>query len=386
MYDFNAYVDRKNSSCIKWDFQKADYGMDGLIPFSIADADHRTYQPIIDRLKERVDRGIIGYTDIDDEYYKAVKGWCERRHSWNVEKEWIVPTGGIVPAICNAIEALLMDDDGVIVQPPVYDPFYSVIKASGRKIIKNPLILDETGYRMDLEGLRDLCRKGARMIILCSPHNPVCRVWTKDELQALADICREYDLYVISDEIHWDIVLDGHIHTCMGLFNEIHEKLIVCTSCSKTFNVAGLETSNLIIPGKETRETFQNYLYSRYLFCPNTLGMEAVKAAYKDGDKWVDELLVHIQKNAEILMEFFREKMPKVKVAKPEGTFLMWLDMRAYGFTSDELIEKIARSGAGLNNGSHYGEDYDGFVRMNIACPEDQLKAGLECIYKALEE
>ncbi|MBQ1378182.1 MAG: pyridoxal phosphate-dependent aminotransferase [Lachnospiraceae bacterium] len=385
MNNFNEPALRKGTACIKWDFQEADYGRTGLLPFSIADADYRTYQPIVEALKKRVDSGVIGYTDLNEEYFSAVKGWCLRRHGWTVESSWIVPVGGIVPAMNTAIEVLTEPGAGVIVQPPVYDPFYSIIEAAGRKILKNDLLKTEDGYRMDLEGLEKLAEDGASMLLLCSPHNPVCRVWTYEELQALADICRRYGIIVVSDEIHWDLILGDKPHVTMGSFPELYDRLIVCTSCSKTFNMAGLETSNLIIPGERIREKYQNYLYARYLFVPNTLGLEAVKAAYKDGDEWVDQQCAHLKENARIVKDFLAENLPEVRLADVEGTYLLWLDMTAFGLSSDELVSRIAEAGAGLNSGVHYGEAYDGFVRMNVACPEQQLREGLNCILKALK-
>ena len=388
MYPFNEGVDRKGTACIKWDFQEMDYkGKTGLLPFSIADADYRTYPPIMQALKDRIDNGVIGYTDLNEEYYSAVKGWCRRRHDWKIESNWIIPTGGIVPAMCHAIEALTSPSAGVIVQPPVYDPFYSIVQASGRRLLYNDLLLDEEGYHIDIEGLRKIAAEGgAEMLLLCSPHNPVCRVWTYEELKQVVDICKEYHIILISDEIHWDLILGGRKHVTIGQFPEIYEQMIVCTSCSKTFNIAGLETSNLIIPGEDLRGKYQNYLYSRYLFCPNTLGLESVKAAYQDGDEWVDEEQAFLTENAKIVCEFMAKNLPLVKVAEPEGTYLLWLDMRAYGKTSDELIDAIAQEGAGLNSGKHYGDHYDGFVRMNVACPQNQLLGGLQCIQKALEK
>ncbi len=385
MNNFDMPALRKGTACIKWDFQEADFGRTGLLPFSIADADYRTYQPIIDALKQRVDNGVIGYTDLNEEYFSAVKGWCSRRHGWTPESSWIVPVGGIVPAMSTAIEVLTEPGAGVIVQPPVYDPFYSIIEASGRKILKNDLLKTDDGYRMDLAGLEKLAENGASMLLLCSPHNPVCRVWTYEELKALADICRRYGIIVVSDEIHWDLILGDRPHVTMGTFPELYDQLIVCTSCSKTFNLAGLETSNLIIPGARIREQYQAYLYARYLFVPNTLGLEAVKAAYKDGDDWVDRQCAYLRKNAQIVKDFLEEKLPEVRLADVEGTYLLWLDMTAFGLSSDELVSRIAEAGAGLNSGVHYGEAYDGFVRMNVACPEQQLTEGLNCILKALK-
>ncbi len=385
MDSFQTPAERKGTGCIKWDFQEADFGRSGLWPFSIADADYRTYQPIVDALKAFVDRGVIGYTDLDESYFAAVKGWCQRRHGWAVESSWIVPVGGIVPAMATAVEVLTGPGDGVIVQPPVYDPFYSVIEATGRTILRNDLLRTADGYRMDLAGLERLAKNGASMLLLCSPHNPVCRVWTREELQALADICRRYGVIVVSDEIHWDLILGDRPHVTMGSFPELYEQLIVCTSCSKTFNIAGLETSNLIIPGADIRERYQAYLYARYQFVPNTLGLEAVKAAYRDGDAWVDRQCAHLRENARTVKDYLAAHLPEVKLADPEGTYLLWLDMTAYGLSSRELVERIAAAGAGLNSGVHYGEAYDGFVRMNVACPRQQLLAGLDCIRAALK-
>lgn len=382
---FETGVDRRGTACIKWDFQEMDYGRSGLLPFSIADADWPTCHPVLDALKKRVEQGVIGYTDITPEYLAAVAGWCERRHRWKIETDWIVPIGGIVPGICNLLEALTAPDAQVIVQPPVYDPFYSVIRASGRRQVDNPLLLDETGYHMDFAGLEELCKNGASALILCSPHNPVCRVWSREELARLAEICARYHILVISDEIHWDLALGGREHTTLGQFPQLYERLVVCTSCSKSFNVAGLETSNLIIPGDKARQAFRDYLFARYLFCPNTLGMVAAQAAYEGGEAWLEEALRYLTENAKAVVDYMKENLPKVKVAEPEGTFLLWFDMRAYGLGSEELVRRIAEAGAGLNSGSHYGAGYDGFVRMNIACPRKQLMAGLECVKKALE-
>lgn len=382
---FETGVDRRGTACIKWDFQEMDYGRSGLLPFSIADADWPTCRPVLDALRDRVSQGVIGYTDITPAYLNAVAGWCERRHHWKIDTDWIVPIGGIVPGMCNLLEALTPPDAQVIVQPPVYDPFYSVVKASGRRQVDNPLILDEAGYHMDYDGLEEACKNGASVLIMCSPHNPVCRVWTREELARLADICARYGLLVISDEIHWDLALGGREHTTMGQFPQLYDRLVVCTSCSKTFNVAGLETSNLIIPGDAARKTFRDYLFARYLFCPNTLGMVAAQAAYEGGEPWLEEALAYLTENARTVQSYMAQNLPKVKVAEPEGTFLLWFDMRAYGLSSEELVRRIAEAGAGLNAGSHYGAGYDGFVRMNVACPRSQLLAGLDCVKKALE-
>ena len=384
MFNFDEGVDRKGTSCIKWDFQDRFFGVDGLIPFSIADADYPIHQPVLDALIRRVENGVLGYTDLGDDYFDAVSGWIERRHGWKVDNSWIVPVEGLVPSMAYAIDLFTDQDDSIIVQPPVYDPFFTIVNANNRKMIKNDFIRDEDGYRIDYDGLEKACAEGGKLLMFCSPHNPTCRLWSESELRRVAEICARYGTVIVSDEIHWDLVLGGRKHFTMGLIEEIKDQVVVCTSCSKTFNIAGLETSNLIIPGEELRKKYQKWLFGRYKFGPNALGLEASKAAYITGDEWVDAQAAHLTENAKIVCDYMAEHLPKVKVATPEATYLLWFDMTAYGLTSDELVEKIVEAGAALNSGLHYGDDYDGFVRMNIACPKSQLIAGLECIEKAL--
>jgi len=379
-------AERKNTASIKWDYQMNDYGADNLLPFSIADSDYRVHQPILDAMKKRIDSGALGYTEADDAYFKAVTDWAAKRHDWEVKPEWIVPVEGIVPTMSYLIEALTSENAGVIVQPPVYYPFYSIAKTEGRRLLKNDLILDDDGYRMDYDCFEKLCSRGAEALILCSPHNPVCRLWTEDEIRKLSEICNRYGVLVVSDEIHWDLALGGRKHFTAGRAEELHERLAVCVSCSKTFNLAGLKTSNIIIPDEGLRKKFQEKLYARYLYVPNTLGLESVKAAYTFGGEWADAQAQFLTENANTVTEFFNKRMPSVKVARPEATFLLWFDFRHYGLSSGQLVERFAKAGAGLNNGKNYGENYDGFIRMNIACPREQLVEGLERIDCALRK
>jgi len=382
--NFNSAINRLGTACIKWDFRKSTFGVADLLPFSIADADYRVHQPILDALKTRIDTGVIGYTDIDDEYLESIAGWVERRHGWKIDPDWIVPTEGIVPTIANIIEAFTSPGDQVIVQSPIYDPFFTVIKATGRTVVENDLIKDDDGYHMDLDGLEQIVAGGAKLLLLCSPHNPVCRLWTEEELVALAEVCARHDVLIVSDEIHWDLALGGRRHVTMGLIPGVQDHLIVGTSCSKTFNLAGLETSNFIVPDEQLRSRLRDFLFGRYLFCPNTLGLEAAKVACQVGDEFADEQAAFLTGNAKIVCDFMQQHLPRVLVATPEATYLLWFDMTAYGLTSDELVKLIAQHGAGLNSGHHYGANYDGFVRMNIACPVDQLVGGLEAIERAL--
>jgi len=331
--------------------------------------DHSIYKPILNAIKIRADNGVLGYTDADESYYAAVSGWVKRRHGWIINNNWIVPVAAILPGIINLIEVFTHPGDKIIVQPPVSSSFYSVVNATGRELVKNDLIIRDGKYTMDYDGLEKACAGGAKMLLLCSPHSPVSRLWGEEELYTLAEICWKHFVTVVSDESCWDLALYGGRHFTSGRIEKLHEQLIVCTSCSKTFNLAGLQTSNFIIPDKCLRTKFQNWLYARYMFCPNTLGMEAAKAAYTYGDIWADEQKAHLTENASIVRDFMRDHLPEAILAKPEATYLLWLDMRAYA----------------VNSSLHCVEGYDGFLRLNIACPQEQLLSGLQKLLNSLD-
>lgn len=415
-YSFDQGAHRIGTSCIKWDLQKEEFGRDGLLPFTIADADYAACPSALDAIVKRTEQGVLGYTEPDANYYSAVQGWCKNRHDWVIEPSWIVPVNGIIPGISYVLDALTSPSDSVVVQPPVYDPFYSVVKACRRTLVENPLIrttvsssdaadnqdqssqaatginsnVEADGgsiyYTMNLIQLEQLFLEGARVLILCSPHNPVGRVWTKEELSEVASLCIKYQVLLISDEIHWDIILGNTPHTTLGQFYEAGLRLIACTSCSKTFNIAGLQTANFIIPDHELRSRLRQWLDSRYLFCPNVLGLTATQAAYETGSQWLDAQLAYLRQNITIAKDFLHTNLPKVKVSPLEGTYLMWMDFTCYGKTSEELTALFARHGAALGNGLHYGAGHDGFIRMNLACPASQLTMGLECMAKAVKE
>lgn len=379
-------VERKGTACVKWDFQTKKYGREGLLPFSIADSDYPTCPAVIEALKRRVDHGAFGYTDLDGPYYEAVLGWFEKRHQWRIEREWIITTPGIMPAVSAAVRAFTTEKAGIIVQPPVYDPFYGAVRANGRTVCENHLLKSPAGeYSMDFEGLERFLREGAEMLLLCSPHNPVGRVWTAEELQRTAELCRKYGAVLVSDEIHWDILPGTRPHISAGTLAAPGDKLMVCTAPSKTFNLAGLQTSNIIIPQPELRTRFQEWLSAGYLSCANALGLEACRAAYEAGGEWVDAQNEYIRENAGIAEAFFREKIPEARLADLQGTYLLWIDLTFLGQSGGKLIERLAEQGAALNNGAHYGSRYEGFVRMNIACSRRQLLEGLDAILKAVD-
>ena len=377
---FEQGADRRGTDCIKWDFQEADYGRGGLLPFFIADADYPTAPGVIEALKKRASHGVFGYTDLSEAYYSAVMDWFERRHGLALKREWIVPTTGIVPSISHAVMLFTPPGAGVVVQPPVYDPFYSVIEANGRTILCNDLIQENGTYRMDYEDLEGKLRDGAKMVILCSPHNPVGRVWKREELERLAWLCRRYEAVLVSDEIHCDLILGEEKYCSAGLLEEIKDRLVLCLSPSKTFNIAGLCTSNIVIPNPEMRKLYQDWLYRRYMFSPNLMGLTACQAAYETGEGWLDGQLEFLRENKRFLLQYFSEHIPAGHVNDPEGTYLAWSDFTSLGMTSDQLVGELVKRGIAVNGGNHYGEAYDGFIRLNFACPKTQLERGLAAI------
>ena len=379
-YQFDQYIDRLNTACIKWDFQAEDFGENGLLPFWIADSDFEVLPEVRSALLKRISHPIYGYSDADQEYFEAVISWFEKRHGWKIEREMIVPTSGVVPSIAFAIEAFSKEGDKIMVQSPIYDPFYVVIEKNKRELVTSNLIYENTHYKMDFEDMEKKMAEGVKIFILCSPHNPVGRVWKQEELKKVARLCAKYKVMLISDEIHCDLTMEGNKHVSMGTFEEIEDRLIVCTAASKTFNLAGLQTSNIIIPCPKIKAKYWETTFSKFWLGPNVLGLTATKNAYKYGGEWVDQQRAYIQKNIEYTKSFIKEKIPRIKVTDIEGTYLMWLDFSALGFTSDQVTEKLASRGIALNNGAHYGKNGEGYMRLNVACQLNTLKKGLTII------
>lgn len=385
VYDFDRMADRAFTDAIKWDALKTLYGNESALPFWVADTDYPTAPEICEALCSEVKKGAFGYTSPGVGYYEAVSKWILTRHDWEIKKEWIVPFGGIVSGIANIIRAFTKEGDGVLIQPPVYFPFYSTVQRSGRRIIENRILGDNiSGYTMDFEDL-EIKLKSAKMMILCSPHNPLGRVWSKEELKKVVALCKKNDVILLSDEIHWDIMIDGTKHISLGALAD-GGKVIVATAPSKTFNLAGLQTSNLIFPNKDMREKFEEYMEDHFIEHPNKLGIFACRVAYEKGANWCDKQNEYLTNNAHFVSDFLNEKMKDVTMAKLEGTYLCWLDMRKYGLSSEELIKKMAMAGAALNDGVRFGgKESEGFVRLNIACPLSMLEKGMDIIASALE-
>ena len=383
-YNFDEIVVRKGSHCCKWDSPKHD----DIIPMWIADMDFRVAEPIINALRKRVEHGVFGYVCVEDEYYNSVINWFNRRHNWHIERDWILYTTGVVPAVSVAIKALTEPGDKVLIQTPVYNCFFSSIKNNGCESSENPLIYENGYYRIDFE---DFERRAAdpkvKVFVLCNPHTPACRVWTKEELQKMSDICLKHDVRVIADEIHCELVMPGQKYVPFAtLSDECRKNTVVCNSPSKSFNTAGLHMANIICSEPEIREKISRAINVNEVCDVNVFGPEMVIAAYNESEDWLDQLNVYIKGNYDALVKFFEDRIPQLKVLKSEGTYLAWVDISALGTTGDELSERLLNEGkVYINPGSMYGNETGRqFVRINMACPRKLMLEGLERMAKVL--
>ncbi|MBI3948423.1 MAG: pyridoxal phosphate-dependent aminotransferase [Armatimonadetes bacterium] len=387
-FDFDRIIDRTGTGSLKWDRLDARFGATGILPLWVADMDFESPPEVVAALVRRAQHGVYGYTTPMPEYYQAVTDWFARRHFWRIAPEWIVTATGIVPALNLLIQTFTKPGEGVIVQKPVYHPFMSAIERNGRRVVNNPLRSEGNVYRMDYADLeRKAAEPGTRLLILCSPHNPVGRLWTAEELERVGDICFAHDILVISDEIHCDLVYEGRRHVPFGsLSEEFLLRSITCTAPSKTFNLAGLQAANLVIASPELRDRYRRTIACLGLGAPNLFGIEALIAAYRHGEEWLDELMAHLAGNLAFLKEFIAANVPRVKVVEPEATYLVWLDFRDYGLDA-EALQRLVRERArlALVEGHLFGSpEGDGFERVNIACPRATLEDALKRMQDAL--
>jgi cystathionine beta-lyase len=399
-YNFDQEIDRRGTNSAKWGvvqqngrfvpLEAAPQFMEGkrLLPMWVADMDFLVPQPVIDALIQRAQHGIFGYSGAGLSYRQAVVDWMARRHSWAVDADWIVATPGVVPALYLLVRTFVAPGQRVIIQPPVYHPFFTAASNNEVEAAHNPLLLADGRYQMDFAGLEALARQpDTAMLILCSPHNPVGRVWTPEELRRLGEICLEHDVLVVADEIHGDLIYPGHRFTPFATLGEgLAQNAIVCTAPSKTFNLAGLATSNIIIPNRELRLRFERTLNNIGLHGVNTLGMVALEAAYTHGEEWLTQVMDYIAGNLRFLRDFVAEHLPQIQVIEPEGTYLVWLDCRGLGLGKAEL-ERLMLDEARvfLNEGYIFGREGEGFERINIACPRSILAEALQRIKEAVQ-
>ena len=384
-YNFNEIIPREGTNCIKYDAREWLFKTNDVLPLWVADTDFRTPDFIAEAIKKRAEHEIYGYTFKPDSYFDAVIGWMKRRHNWTIEKEWISSSPGVVAGLTLAIETFSKPGDGVIVQPPVYFPFFESVKGTKRKMVENPLKIENGRYTLDFEDLRSKIDKNTRLLLLCNPQNPGGMVWTQNELEKLAEICLENNIIVISDEIHSDLVFTGNRHIPFAtLSEETAKNSVICMAPSKTFNVAGLASSLVIIPDKTKKARYERALNVGHLGMGNIFGSVALEAAYSNGDKWLDQLLDYLWENYLFLENFITKNLPKVKVMKPEATYLIWLDFREYGMNDEELMQfTVEKAKVGLNNGGRFGTGGDGWLRLNIGCPRSVLEEGLTRLKEA---
>ena len=375
-FDFDEIVDRRGSGSEKWDGGASA----GLLPMWVADMDFRTSPAIIEALRKRVDHGIFGYEHVSDAYYDALINWFDRRHGWRMRREWVIYTTGVVPAVSAVIKAMTAPGDKVLVQTPVYNCFFSSIRNNGCVMAENKLVYRDGTYTIDFD---DFGRKAAdpsvKVFLLCNPHNPAGRVWTKEELTRMGDICMKHGVFVLSDEIHCDIVMPGYRYTPFAsLSDEFLMHSATCTSPTKAFNIAGLQIANITVADEETRRRVDKAVNINEICDVGPMGVTALRAAYNHGEEWLSELIDYLHGNYKCLKEYFAENMPQLPVTKLEATYLVWVDCSAVGKQSKTIVsELIEQEKLWLNDGEMYGETDRPFVRINIACPRSVMLKGL---------
>ena len=391
---FDKCIDRTGTNSIKWDCRREIFGREDVLPMWVADSDWPTSGPVIDAIVDRARHGVFGYTKPGDKADELVVDWWKKRYGWEIDPSWIVYTNGVVPSLSVIIDSFTQSGEGVILQPPVYYPFFTSVERGGSQIVTNELKLEDGCYEMDYRGLEETCNPSGNsfpakptpaMMVLCNPHNPVGRVWTKDELERLANICLEKDVLIVSDDIHSEFVYEDYSYRpLISISDEIANNSITLTSPSKAFNTAGLPASIAVIPNDTIRRRFK-VARNKILKRPSVFGLEAMMAAYRDGDAWLNDQISYLQDNMEFSYNYAEKKIPIVEPVKPEGTTLLWLDCRGLELNRGELEDLIVnKARVGLDFGHWFGPGGEGFVRLNFACPREILKEGLERISGAI--
>jgi cystathionine beta-lyase len=389
MYKFDTLIERRGTGSVKWDgHAQLGFPADAL-PLWVADMDFPVPAEITEAIKKRIAHEVYGYTLATDSYYDSIRGWMERRYSWPVAREWILTVPGVVPAINLALHAFTKPGDAVLIQPPVYPPFSNAVLGNDRRLIKNPLVLVGDRYCLDLEDFEaKVVENRVRLFVLCSPHNPVGRVWSPEELSAMAEICLRRHVLIVADEIHQDLAFPGVRHYPLpALVPACNENTIICTAPSKSFNIAGLQTSNIIVPDPLLREKYAAAARCWGMSKVNALGLVACEAAYTYGAPWLDAAMAYVAANGNFVREYLGANLPQLKVTESQGLFLLWLDLRGLGFTAEELETFLLhRARLWLNQGYTFGEEGRGFVRLNIACPRARLEQALGQLEAAVNQ
>lgn len=385
--NFDDIIDRKNTNSLKYDFAVERGKPEGLLPMWVADMDFRVYQPILDDLHAAINHGIFGYSEAKNSYFIPLHNWFYTHFQWETKSEWLIKTPGIVYAIAAAIHAFTKEGEAVLIQQPVYYPFMECIIDSNRTLVNNQLVYQNGKYTIDFEDFESkIIKNNVKLFLLCSPHNPVGRVWTKEELTKIGEICVEHNVIVLSDEIHCDFTYDGYMHTVFASINDTFaEHSVICTSPSKTFNMAGMQVSNILIPNPELRKSFKHAINASGYSQLGTLSLIACQSAYEKGEPWYLELKDYLAGNLEFVRNFIQNKIPEIKLVEPEGTYLIWLDFSSLGLSSCELENLIInKAKLWLDNGAIFGKETSQFERINIACPRATLNQALVQLEQAI--
>ncbi len=385
--NFDEIIARKGTDCLKYDFASRRGMPEDVLPFWVADMDFKTSSYVEDALIERVKHGIFGYSEVGEPYFKVIANWMKKHHNWEIKREWLVKTPGVVYALAMAIKAFTNEGDSVLIQQPVYYPFSEVIEDNKRKIVSNDLVLGEDNKYyidfVDFEG--KIIQNKVKLFLLCSPHNPVGRVWTKEELIKIGDICLKHGVLVVSDEIHNDFDYEKRHIVFSSLKKEFEENSIVCTSPSKTFNLASMLISNIFIPDRKKRHLFRKQIDASGMSQLSVLGLVATQTAYEKGEEWYDAMISYVKENISFAKEYIKKNMPNVKMIDIEGTYLLWLDFRETGIDVDELDRRIIYDAKlWLDSGKIFGKSGEGFQRINVACPRCLLEEALKRLKQIL--
>ena len=388
MYDFDKIIDRHGTNCLKFDFAK-ERGKNGdELSLWVADMDFQVAKPITDALQAQVNHGIYGYSEVKSDYFDIVKNWFRDNFDWEIKKGSLVKTPGVVYAIAMAVKAFTKEGEAVIIQQPVYYPFSEMIIANNRKLVNSPLVLKDGRYEIDFEDFeKKIVENNVKLFILCSPHNPVGRVWSVEELKKIGDICIKHDVVIFSDEIHADFVYEPNKHHVFASLGESYAaNSVIATAPSKSFNIAGLQVSNIFIENKKLRDAFRNEIVKSGYSQLNTMGLVAARAAYESGKEWLDEVRAYIKDNLIFFRDYLKENIGELSLIEPEGTYLVWVDFRKLGLSEKQREDLIVnKAKLWIDSGAMFGVDGEGFERFNIACPREYLKMALDSLAKAIK-
>lgn len=390
LYDqryFDTAINRRGSNSVKWDGMKSEFGREDLVPMWVADMDFPASPEVQSAIRMRMEHASYGYTLLDDEDLWAVCGWLSRRHRWEVDPSWVLCSPGVITSLRMAVMALTQEGDGVVIQPPVYPPFFQIPTDLNRKLVENPLRLTDKGWEMDFDHLEDCFAQGAKMLLLCSPHNPVGRVWRRDELETLHTLCQRYGVLVVTDEIHADFAFPGHVHIPFSSLPGADDITVSAISATKSFNLAGLQHSSIIVSSNTMRAKMQEILSIHGLNGGNIFGMVAQQAVYEIGDDWLDGLRRYLLSQRDFALRFMQKNLPEIKIHAPQGTYMMWLDFtRIFGKDNAALRHFLVNEArVGLSFGHAFGSQGAGFARMNFACPWSQLGDALNRLTVAMQ-